>query len=46
LTLEALRNSLLAAQSSPNLDAYTRAHLTESRARVERALAAGLELVN
>ncbi len=28
------------------LDAYTRAHLTESRARIDRALQAGLELKN
>jgi hypothetical protein len=46
LTLEKLGNDLLAALGSRDLDAYTRAHLNESRVRVERALAAGLELVN
>jgi len=46
MTLEALGNDLLAAMGSRDLDAYTRAHLNESRVRVERALDAGLELVN
>jgi hypothetical protein len=35
-----------AALTAPALDAYTRAHLNESRARAERALAAGLDLAN
>jgi len=46
MTLEDLGNDLRAALGSRDLDAYTRAHLNESRARVERALAAGLELAN
>lgn len=46
LTLEDLGNALLAALGSRDIDAYTQAHLNESRVRVERALAAGLELVN
>ncbi|HET9947740.1 MAG TPA: zinc-dependent metalloprotease, partial [Longimicrobiales bacterium] len=45
-TLEQLEGELEAALRSRRLDAYTRAHLNESRARVERALAAGLELAN
>ena len=32
--------------AAPTVDAYTRAHLNESRVRVERALSAGLELSN
>ncbi len=46
MTLEDLGNDLTAAMGSRDLDAYTRAHLNESRVRIERALAAGLELVN
>jgi hypothetical protein len=46
MTLEDLENDLAAAMGSRDLDAYTRAHLNESRVRIERALAAGLELVN
>ena len=46
MTLENLGNGLYTALGSPNLDAYTRAHLNESRVRVERALAAGIELSN
>jgi hypothetical protein len=46
MTLEDLGNDLQAALGSRDLDAYTRAHLNESRVRVERALAAGLELAN
>ena len=46
MTLEDLGNDLTAALGSRDLDAYTRAHLNESRVRVERALAAGLELAN
>jgi hypothetical protein len=46
MTLERLGNDLLAALGSRDIDAYTRAHLNESRARVDRALAAGLELAN
>ncbi len=45
-TLEDLDGRMAAALRSPGLDAYTRAHLDESRVRVERALAAGLELSN
>jgi hypothetical protein len=46
MTLENLGNGLYTALGSPSLDAYTRAHLNESRVRVERALAAGIELSN
>jgi hypothetical protein len=46
MTLEDLGNGLTTALGSPNLDAYTRAHLNESRVRVERALSAGIELSN
>jgi hypothetical protein len=46
VTLEDLANDLAAALRGRSLDAYTRAHLNESRVRVERALAAGLELSN
>ncbi|HUF77027.1 MAG TPA: zinc-dependent metalloprotease, partial [Longimicrobiales bacterium] len=46
MTLEGLVASLDAALRRPVRDAYTRAHFNESRARAERALAAGLELAN
>jgi hypothetical protein len=46
MTLERLIEQLDAALDAPALDAYTRAHLNESRARAERALDAGLELAN
>jgi hypothetical protein len=46
MTLEDLGNDMATALGSRELDAYTRAHLNESRVRVERALAAGLELSN
>jgi hypothetical protein len=46
MTLEDLGNDMAAALGSRELDAYTRAHLNESRVRVERALAAGLDLSN
>ncbi|MGE0161035.1 MAG: zinc-dependent metalloprotease [Gemmatimonadales bacterium] len=46
MTLERLRNDLDAALGSNHTDAYTRAHLNESRVRVDRALSAGLELAN
>jgi hypothetical protein len=46
MTLENLGNGLYTALGSASLDAYTRAHLNESRVRVERALAAGIELSN
>jgi hypothetical protein len=46
MTLEGLRNALDVAVGTPDLDAYTRAHLNESRVRVDRALSAGLELSN
>jgi len=46
MTLESLRNALDAALSTTALDAYTRAHLNESRVRVDRALSAGIELSN
>ena len=46
MTLEDLGNDLAAGLGSRDLDAYTRAHLNESRVRIERALAAGLELAN
>jgi hypothetical protein len=46
MTLEDLGNAMAAALGSRELDAYTRAHLNESRVRVERALAAGLDLSN
>ena len=46
ITLEDLSNELTTALGSGATDAYTRAHLNESRVRIERALAAGLELSN
>jgi hypothetical protein len=46
VTLEDLGNDIQAALGTPTLDAYTRAHLNESRVRVQRALDAGLELLN
>ena len=46
MTLESLVDDLTAALDRGALDAYTRAHLNESRARAERALAAGLDLSN
>jgi hypothetical protein len=46
MTLEELVGGLTTALARPGLDAYTRAHLNESRARGERALAAGLDLSN
>jgi hypothetical protein len=46
VTLEDLGNDIQAALGSRALDAYTRAHLNESRVRIGRALDAGLELVN
>jgi len=46
MTLEALVRGIDSALASSGLDAYTRAHLNESRTRAERALAAGLELSN
>jgi hypothetical protein len=46
MTLERLVGDLESALQASALDAYTRAHLNESRARAERALAAGLDLAN
>jgi hypothetical protein len=46
MTLEHLVGEVEAALAAPTLDAYTRAHLNESRARADRALAAGLDLAN
>jgi hypothetical protein len=46
VTLEELVLAMDATLRSPALDAYTRAHLNESRVRAERALAAGLDLAN
>ena len=46
MTLRRLVEDLDAALRAPALDAYTQAHLHESRARAERALAAGLDLAN
>jgi hypothetical protein len=46
MTLEDLGADMTAAVGSRDLDAYTRAHLNESRVRVERALSAGLDLSN
>jgi hypothetical protein len=46
MTLESLRSGLDAALSTTGLDAYTRAHLNESRVRVDRALSAGIDLSN
>jgi hypothetical protein len=46
MELEGLVQELTAALDGATLDAYTRAHLNESRARAERALAAGLDLAN
>lgn len=46
MTLQDLDSQMAAALESADLDAYTRAHLNDSRVRVERALAAGLELSN
>jgi hypothetical protein len=46
VTLEDLGNDMTAALGSRDLDAYTRAHLNESRVRAERALSAGLDLSN
>ncbi|HSH75906.1 MAG TPA: zinc-dependent metalloprotease, partial [Longimicrobiales bacterium] len=46
MTLETLVDDLDSALRSASLDAYTRAHLNESRARADRALTAGLELSN
>jgi hypothetical protein len=46
MTLEGLVTDLGTALDRAALDAYTRAHLNESRARAERALAAGLDLSN
>jgi len=46
MTVEQLIDDVEAALEAPALDAYTRAHLNESRARAERALEAGLELAN
>jgi hypothetical protein len=46
MTLEQIAADLDAALRGPMQDAYTRAHFNESRARAERALAAGLDLAN
>jgi hypothetical protein len=46
MTLEGLVEDLAMALGRSALDTYTRAHLNESRARAERALAAGLDLSN
>jgi hypothetical protein len=46
MTLQEIGLAIDRALLSPSLDAYTRAHLNESRVRAERALAAGLDLSN
>jgi hypothetical protein len=46
MTLHELVVGIDSALLAPSLDAYTRAHLYESRVRAERALAAGLDLSN
>lgn len=46
MALEELVLGIDSALRSPGLDAYTRAHLNESRVRAERALAAGMDLAN
>lgn len=46
LTLEELQGKIVSSLEAGGTDAYTRAHLNESRVRIERALRAGLELSN
>jgi hypothetical protein len=46
LTLDELHGKIAASLESGGMDAYTRAHLNESKVRIERALKAGLELSN
>jgi hypothetical protein len=46
LTLGELHGQIEASLESGGMDTYTKAHLNESKVRIERALKAGLELSN
>ena len=43
MQLRELERKMARVASAPALDAYTRAHLEESRARIQKALTASLE---